>query len=280
MNAEKTKIELPVEPGTPVYCVSICTCGHQYKEQCRVLAGKSISAKCSCVMEIDPTASKPRESRCVKVFIKPFDPMKHLSGWGKKVFASLDDVKVYYGKAEAKLSRLDAIKIYAAKKEAEAKGVALAYRSEHARLVHAVKELHPRMNALIETAQACLDAGIEINAYKNKRYSSHDDYWEKGTFVSNGLSHRIGFILKQDEWGTLLGVSDMGIIAGGACGFVDFRAGCRPSEVCPYGAWYDDKARKPVNEAPPTKLMKRFVEGFDEFETAFYAYVDNIVKEK
>lgn len=126
-------------------------------------------------------------------------------------------------------------------------------------LIDKVRALKPRISELIETANECLEYGIEINKYAINRncYS-----YVQGTFVSNGMYHRVGFILNSGH------ISYVGIINGGACGIYDFVT---DGEKIAYVRQNSNDTRVPGIED-----LEKFVNGFDEFEKQFYSYIDSL----
>lgn len=137
-------------------------------------------------------------------------------------------------------------------------------------LTEEVRALRPRIQRLIETANACTRNDIEIDAYSkdlNRSYDSH----ERGTFTTNGITHRVGFA-RTWTYGTKNPVvAEMGIDAGGACGDLDFRTDGENV----YSLSEKDYRTK---SDPLAKHLKQFLRDFNSFETDFYAYVDNIVE--
>lgn len=162
------------------------------------------------------------------------------------------------------MDRLEKIARYREERDAEAAALERAKKSEAESLKNMIRNLMPRINNLIETASCCVENNIDIDAYGKHNYSSDFDTWEKGTFVANGISHRVGFFKNNSK------IVGMGIINGGACGNIDL--------------YIDGKYVFGTNffagglqAEPRISDMKRFLNVFDEFEKAFYAYVDDIV---
>ena len=168
-------------------------------------------------------------------------------------------------------SRIDSIKAYKVQVEQEkieAHNRELAEREE---LIIKIKELQPRIVELIETANACIENDIEINKYHKSGCYSSDDSWERGTFVTNGISHNVGFVetFKEYNHSTKHSITEIGIEAGGACGALDFRTdGVNV---------YSIHERTKEKSEPLNKHMKDFLRVFDKFEEAFYSYVDRVV---
>lgn len=85
-------IEVPVEPGEMVYVLDPCYCTPFYIDDCRQRKGTSIrkpeNRKCIAVF---PAENKKGRAHCWKVFLRPFDPVKHLAFWGKRVFKTQEE---------------------------------------------------------------------------------------------------------------------------------------------------------------------------------------------
>ena len=158
---------------------------------------------------------------------------------------------------------IDLISTYSArKKEVERiEKEKLSVRADE--LANQICQLKPRIDELIATANACIRNNIEIDQYHRRGYRSEDCY-ERGTFVTNSISHRVGFVVNRD------GLYELGINAGGACGSWDFRTnGSYVRSVL--------ETNRNTRRAPLIEHMEAFLSQFDVFEKAFYAYVDDIV---
>ena len=155
-------------------------------------------------------------------------------------------------------------KIKIAKKEAEMTRVTMFAKQ--------VKELRPRISELIKTANACLEAGIEIDAYGKNWYRDLDSY-EKGSFMTNSISHRLGFVKTWSSCQNNVNkrIYELGINAGGTCGCWHFRTD--GVNIC---SVHEDDAS--CTKDPHENQLKDFLEHFDLFENAFYKYVDSIVE--
>lgn len=93
-------IDLPVAPGTPVYVVEPCYCTAFYKTQCRLPTGQGTANRKALV--VVPAERRRNKSCCLKLYIRPFDPIKHLSQWGKNVFAHSEKALEYINKNKEK----------------------------------------------------------------------------------------------------------------------------------------------------------------------------------
>lgn len=86
-------LSLPVAPGAPVYVIEPCYCTAFYKTQCRLLAGQGTANRKAII--VVPAEGRKNKACCLKLYIRPFDPIKHLAGWGSTVFASSEEALQY-----------------------------------------------------------------------------------------------------------------------------------------------------------------------------------------
>lgn len=170
------------------------------------------------------------------------------------------------------MSRIDKIKMYKESEDKKALNNVVEETKEYHTLMGKIVELQPRIAELIETVNACIKNGIEINKYRNSHcYSGYDNY-KQGTFVSNAISHKIGFIQGNGVsfgYNPKTPITVMGIVNGGACGKLDFHT----NGINAYSVHEDTKEMSKAR----IKDIKKFLDNFDEFEKAFYEYVDSIV---
>ena len=166
---------------------------------------------------------------------------------------------------DLKMSRIDNIVKFAQKREDEKIAKEQALQKELDGCKKEIAKLKPRIDELISVANACIENGIEIDGTRRSFGSSYDT-WEKGTFVTNSISHKVGFVFTRQNKITLMGIN-----AGGACGKWDFRTDGEHT----FSANEDDLTR---TTEPLLHHCKEFLEKFDEFETAFYNYVDKITQ--
>ena len=138
---------------------------------------------------------------------------------------------------------------------------------EHNELLQQIQKLTPRIEELIDVARACLENNIEINKYRKTHLSKYDHY-EEGTFVTNGISHRVGFVLERMQGKPL--ITHMGIQNGGYNGKLDFFT----NGIETYSV-HEDSHEEGI---PQNSDMKKFLKTFDYFESAFYKYVDDIIE--
>ena len=156
------------------------------------------------------------------------------------------------------MSRIDEIKAFAMRKEEEqnAKEIALSEKIEDYK--SQIRALKPRIDELIETANVCLANGIKL----------HNQYWEyKDKLCTDKCSHIVGFVLK---WYGETKVYLLGIDGGGCCGKYDFRTD--GDKI------YEEHEDTRERIEPTIYHLEKFLNGFDAFESKFYAYVDRVIK--
>lgn len=153
-------------------------------------------------------------------------------------------------------------KVAADKAKKEACEIALAERRKNAE--QKLRELKPRIDEIIKVGNYAVSKGFNIN---KSGCGGHEGY-DTGLFFSNGWSHHIGFINETP-------IRYVGIVAGGACGEIDF--------------WTDGDVIAPVEHSRhkvikgaevPIYTLEHFVNGFEKFETEFYAYIDKLCGEE
>lgn len=85
-----TNYQLPIPIGTPICVIEPCYCHEHYKTwNCQMHNGKK--RKNATAIRTIPLPDKKKGSyrtRCLKLYIRPFDPVKHLSKFGKTAFAT------------------------------------------------------------------------------------------------------------------------------------------------------------------------------------------------
>ena len=168
------------------------------------------------------------------------------------------------------MSRIDAIKNYKNKCDEEKINKEKEEYIKREEYTEQILALRPRIAELISVANACLENGIEIN--KSHTYMSQwYDSWENGTFCTNCISHKIGFVWQYKDGKFINKIETMGINGGGANGEHYLRTD-GSFVISRVERGYYDKC-----EEPDLYQLQRFVETFDDFEAAFYKYVDKIV---
>lgn len=169
-------------------------------------------------------------------------------------------------KAAQRVERINAIKAFHEKQVAEKNAEKLTKEEEKAQLVRVVMASKARIDELLLIANECLKNGIEIDAY-GKSLSRYKDTRENGSFITNGITHKIGFVksMKASQ------ITELGIDGGGCCGPWDFRTDGKNV----YSVSNKGYAKGLVSE-PTLEHLLQFVSGLSEFESAFYDYVDKI----
>ena len=131
-------------------------------------------------------------------------------------------------------------------------------------LISDIKALEPRIRNLIDTGNACLQSNIPLTG---QAFGMREDY-DTNQFFTNSWSHLVGFVGNPHDKSCY--IEFLGINGGGACGVYDFRT--------------DGDSVFSVNErnfsdiiVPSIGHMQRFLNRFDEFESAFYSYVDKVI---
>ena len=117
-----------------------------------------------------------------------------------------------------------------------------------------IKTLKPRIDALLKVGNACLVYGIELNGSTWGRHEGYDTH----QFFSNSWSHLVGFINDGKD----KPVTKVGKRGGGACNW-ELETNGIDIEV----------------SGNIERVLKYFIDEFDEFETEFYKYVDKVTIE-
>lgn len=168
------------------------------------------------------------------------------------------------------MSRIDDIKRYAMARDEKIKADEIRKLQEKGEYIEKIKALGPRIKELIDVANACLDNGIEING-QGRGHSQYSNEWENKTFCTNCITHKIGFVWQCKDGIFINRIEEMGINGGGACGEHYLRTN---GDYVVSRSGYGDKARyRELNE----HQLKQFVNRFDEFESAFYKYIDSLL---
>lgn len=160
------------------------------------------------------------------------------------------------------MSRIDNIKKYAEQELNNAKNIAIQEQHTRETLIAQIQALKPRIAELIETAQACVENGISLFGNENSRMANIC-IWDKIGFIADSSYHRVGFLRSNDEKKEIV---IMGILAGGVCGNWNFATD---------GDVIRDYFGCDTRE-PSLQHLRQFVDEFDDFENAFYAYVDKV----
>ena len=129
-----------------------------------------------------------------------------------------------------------------------------------------IKSLEPRLKELYETARECVKNDIPLGKLRK------DIIWHKEEFVSEGIYHKVGFVVSD---GFSRNNPHFGIIGGGACGHdlvINHLGDIVKNPLnAVFGTWTYDNAYFDFKDK-----CSRFLSGFDEFERGFYNYIDNL----
>ena len=140
-------------------------------------------------------------------------------------------------------------------------------------LIKQIRDFAADINELIETATVCVRAGIDLNPYK--RYGREYDSYEKGTFISNPITHRLGFYELSDE------IVGIGFRNGGACGNVDFFVDINGKVHAISSDTFSKKYRSELDSMSiRSDHLKAFLNVFETFKISFYKYVDAFLEEE
>lgn len=162
------------------------------------------------------------------------------------------ETELIESEGDLSMSRVENIKKFVERKEKRKKdkqALALLKIEEYKKKIIALK---PRIDELLAVGNACKENGIPL---AGSSWGGHEGY-DTHQFISNGWSHVTGFILegKKD-----MPFTKVGKTGGGACG------------------WNLQTDGETIAVSGDVEfVMKKFLEQFDEFETEFYKYVDEV----
>lgn len=165
------------------------------------------------------------------------------------------------------MNRLEAIKNYRTSEDEKALQKQMKIQEETLIFQEKIRELHPRIEELVKVANACLENRIWFDTRNS--YNSEDG------FLADGITHYVGFIQDRTNFVRNRPIKYLGIRGGGACGDFDFITDGEIMYMSPH-----NNADCLYSKEAPLEYLKRFVNGFDRFETSFYKYVDDIVLNK
>lgn len=146
-------------------------------------------------------------------------------------------------------------------------------QEEIAIAIENAKALGDRINALIIVANECIDKEIKFpSAYEVRDYGYNSEGYGYN-FFADGIHHHVGFMYCQRGWyktgeSPYNKITYVGIVNGGACGNWDFCV--NKDEII--------SRRQGTGEVALPSLydMKKFLEEFECFETAFYKWIDSM----
>lgn len=163
--------------------------------------------------------------------------------------------------------RLEAVNSYKKNKELLENEAEKQKQEKADDLISQIKSLEPRINELIAVGNACLQNNIPLTG---QAFGAVESY-KTNQFFTNSWSHLVGFVGNPHRHPCY--IEFLGINAGGACGSYDFRTdGNRVFSV---------HEHKPCDIiAPSIGHMERFLNCFEEFETSFFSYVDQVIEKQ
>jgi|GEM_PF-920806 len=129
-------------------------------------------------------------------------------------------------------------------------------------LMQKIRDLEPRITDLIEAGQKCQELGIDFPV-KNEM----PQYGYDSRFEADGVNHDLGFITKEFK------IQYLGIKNGGFDGPWDFYTDGK--ESFPVS---NKEYLKGATGDPQICDMKKFLNQFDSFESAFYQWIDSLNK--
>ncbi len=139
-----------------------------------------------------------------------------------------------------------------------------------------IKELQPRIKKIIEIGNLCIQNNISIG---HKPCSDKRTYKEK-CFETEGIRHQLGFYPNNRQgYPTYkcLHYDYIGIMNGGFCGDWDFLVNDKEIfEVKEEDRYTPALDHTSTYRKPTIRQMKKFLNQFDEFETEFYKFIENL----
>ena len=135
--------------------------------------------------------------------------------------------------------------------------------AEHHRqsLFDRIQVMKPDIDNLIKVANTAKEAGIPIHV----KFPDTNFTYENGDFMTDAMTHKIGFIPSSLISEGIIGV---GFEGGGYCGQYDFFT--NGSVIC-------DKNRDNGHDREAsTEHLEKFIKKFPEFEKAFYDYIEKV----
>lgn len=154
------------------------------------------------------------------------------------------------------MDRVNNILKYAQKKEIEKTEKEMAIATQIKEYKEKIKSLKPKIDELLLVGNACLENKIPL---EGQAWGGHEGY-DTHQFITNSWSHLLGFVNNYDRnTRKRLSFIKLGIHGGGACNF----------NLETDGIMIDVSGDE-------LYVLKKFVDKFDEFESEFYKYIDNI----
>ena len=138
-----------------------------------------------------------------------------------------------------------------------------------------IKELKPRIEALIILGNKCIEEGIDFPSSSETTKLGYGNGYNSYNFIADGFYHHVGFMdCEKVYWhqgkNKYKTIAHMGIKNGGCCGSFDFYTDGT-------GTFYKDRESGRIKEAD-LRDLKNFLKEFDSFEAAFYKWIDSLAE--
>ena len=168
------------------------------------------------------------------------------------------------------MDRIAKINAYAEKRDNEMHEKLMQKETHLLQMLNEVKALAPRLRELMEVGKALCANGIPLGPKTDRLDITAE-------FLSNGWSHRVGFIGRCDFRTGRSTIAGFGIVGGGACGSdLYFNEDGEISDLFP------DVGNGPVgtrgNKWKDSDIahLERFLSEFGAFEKKVYNFVDSL----
>lgn len=126
-----------------------------------------------------------------------------------------------------------------------------------------IYELKERINDLIMLANYCIEKGVKIPEEGSFGVKAGKKYGYSHEFFAEGFNHHTGFMGRGK-----VPIKYLGIYNGGFCGVYDFYTNGDET-------FSEHEKTKEITEAR-IQDMKQFLEEFEQFENAFYKWIDSL----
>ena len=143
-----------------------------------------------------------------------------------------------------------------------------AEKQKQDELINAIQQiqvLKNRIDDLLTLVNQCKECGIKLpNLIETQRYGYGDGRYG---FFADRFTHHVGFINNKKQ------IKYIGIDNGGACGLYDF---CTNGDEI----FLKHEGDGTISTIKPVKIyyIKEFLREFDQFEAAFYQWIDSLSK--
>ena len=150
---------------------------------------------------------------------------------------------------------LNKIENYKAQTAERAEQERIAAEHHRQRLLDQIRVMKPDIDNLIEVEEAAREAGIPIHV----KFPDTNFTYENGDFMTDAMTHKIGFITSPFISG---GIAAVGFEGGGYCGNYDY--------ITNGSVIYDKNRDNGHDREASTEHLEKFIEKFPEFEKAFF----------